>query len=132
MSDEEHEVLTFELGTILDLHCQKCSRVTKNEVIFEKNGLHHMKCRSCMDIRVCEFEDSHRNPKLLTFKDILERKQQDERIPYRADAFFETGMLIEHSTLGTGYILALYEPDPKMYVMFEDENKVLVNAKRPK
>ena len=132
MSEETPELVQAELGTLLEVSCPACSRVTKHQVIHELDMLHHLRCRSCSAILVCELQGSRRNAKPLDFAELLERVSGDEPpTPYRADGLFHLGEVVEHVSFGKGVVLSLYTPSPKMMVWFEDKRRVLVCGRTP-
>lgn len=128
MPQETTEIVRAGVGDTLLAKCAICGPKTEYNVIYEKDGIHNLRCRGCGGILISLLEGPWKKVQPLDFPGLLERQGRSKPTSYRTDASFRVGQFVEHSSFGIGYVMAVQSPPKKMEVLFEDQMRVLVCA----
>jgi Zn ribbon nucleic-acid-binding protein len=117
--------------TVLSAICPACNEQSSHSVSFEDKLIRHIRCDSCGVLHACASKGSfYAGIHPLDFAELTKLATVEAgAIPaYHSGTTFHPADLLEHPTLGVGYVAAVLSPPNKMEVIFADKTRVLVCA----
>jgi hypothetical protein len=122
-------------GTItLEIRCAACRKNAVHEVTYSSEPIHHLRCRECRVVSAYVFEEPDDTGKTYTRVDavlqdhaaVMQHRGPQDLLAYDTNGSYAHGQYIVHSRYGAGYVLDIFGPPMKMYVLFADRIRLHV------
>ena len=122
-------------GTVtLEIKCASCRQSAVHEVTYSSEAIHHLRCRECRVVSAYVFVEPDDTGKTYTRVDavlqdhaaVMQHRGSQDLLAYDTKGSYAHGQYIAHSKYGEGYVLDVFGPPMKMYVLFADRIRLHV------